>query len=83
MNIKENMSNQEKQQCICELREALDKLENELKRDEAAESVAQHEAINHLDEYFNVVETKFQSLREFWQSLRDELKQQNKKSEEA
>lgn len=34
----------------------------------------QHEIIDHLDDYFDSVETRLASLKAFYSSLRDELK---------
>lgn len=58
---------QEKQQRILELREAITRLETELERDQELEL---HEAIEHLDEHFDVVEVKFNNLKTFWSTLK-------------
>ncbi|MBC55238.1 MAG: hypothetical protein CMQ34_15530 [Gammaproteobacteria bacterium] len=63
------LSREEKQQRIVELREALNKLEAELEKDIERQ---QHDAIDQLDEHFVTVETKFQNLKVFWQTLKDE-----------
>jgi hypothetical protein len=62
------MSNrQEKQQKLMELREAITRLEAELEVDKELEL---HQAIDHLDEHFEVVETKFNNLKVFWSTLK-------------
>jgi len=64
------MSNrQEKQKKLVELREAITRLETELERDKELEL---HQAIDHLDEHFDVVETKFNNLKVFWSSLKSD-----------
>lgn len=71
--IDSSMTTAEKEKRLSELRAAVDQLEQELKREEEE---AQHELIDHLDDYFNVVESKFQSLREFWQYLKEDRSKQ-------
>ena len=58
---------QEKQKKLAELREAIARLEAELEVDKELEL---HQAIDHLDEHFEVVETKFNNLKVFWSSLK-------------
>ena len=66
------MSNrQEKQQKLLELRDAIARLETELERDQELEL---HQAIDHLDEHFEVVETKFNNLKVFWSTLKSDWK---------
>jgi len=60
----------EKEARIRELREAIAKLEAELEKDMEAE---QHEMLDQLEDYFNVVETKLSSLKVFWQALKRDL----------
>ncbi len=65
-----SMSNrQEKQKKLVELREAIARLETELEVDKELEL---HQAIDHLDEHFAVVETKFHNLKVFWSTLKSE-----------
>jgi hypothetical protein len=40
----------------------------------------QHEMIDHLDEHFDAVETRLQSLRAFCEALRKELKSRKSES---
>lgn len=63
------LNREEKQRKIHELREALHQLEAELESEIQRE---QHEAIEHLDQHFVVVESKFQNLKTFWQALKSE-----------
>lgn len=60
---------QEKQKKIRELRDAISRLEAELERDQELEL---HEAIEHLDEHFDVVEVKFNNLKTFWSTLKSD-----------
>jgi len=60
----------EKEARIRELREAIAKLEAELEKDMEAE---QHEMLDQLEDYFNVVETKLSCLKVFWQALKRDL----------
>lgn len=60
---------QEKEQKIAELREAITRLELELKKDMELE---QHQVIDHLDEHFDVVEVKFNNLKTFWSTLKSD-----------
>jgi len=60
---------QEKQKKLLELREAITRLEAELEVDKELEL---HQAIDHLDEHFEVVETKFNNLKVFWSSLKSD-----------
>ncbi len=65
-----SMSNrQEKQKKLVELREAIARLETELEVDKELEL---HQAIDHLDEHFAVVETKFNNLKVFWSTLKSD-----------
>lgn len=56
---------------IAELRESLNELEGSL--DQARES-AQVEAIDHLEDYINAVDTKFSSFQIFWKTLLREFR---------
>lgn len=56
---------------IRELRHSIEALEQEL-NDSAGNERAQHELVDHLDEYINAVETKVSSLKLFWQTLKQE-----------
>lgn len=60
----------EKEAHIKELREAIARLEVELRKDIENE---QHEAIDQLENHFDVVETKLSSLKAFWQQLKQDL----------
>lgn len=60
---------QEKQQKLAELRQAIARLEAELEVDKELEL---HQAIDHLDEHFEVVETKFNNLKAFWSTLKSD-----------
>jgi len=60
---------QEKQKKLAELREAIARLEAQLEVDKELEL---HQAIDHLDEHFEVVETKFNNLKIFWSSLKSD-----------
>ena len=60
---------QEKQKKLAELREAIARLEAELEVDKELEL---HQAIDHLDEHFEVVETKFNNLKVFWSTLKSD-----------
>ncbi len=60
---------QEKQKKLVELREAIARLETELEKDKELEL---HQAIDHLDEHFAVVETKFHNLKVFWSTLKSD-----------
>lgn len=62
----------EKQEKIRELREAIAQLERELEKDIERE---QHEAIEHLEDYFKMVDSKFDNLKLLWEALKAELKQ--------
>lgn len=63
------LNRQEKEQRIIELREALTRLEAELKKDMERE---QHQAIDDLDEHFEAVEMKLNNLKTFWSTLKSE-----------
>lgn len=66
-----NLTPQERQIRIRELKQAIEELEagmpNEM--DER-----QHEKIDELEQYFDAVETKFTSLKVFWEDLKQSLK---------
>ena len=55
---------------IDELEETLVKLKQQLKHEIEAE---QHEAIDQLEEYLEMVNNKHNNLRGFWQELRKEI----------
>jgi archaellum component FlaC len=57
------------------LRQSIEELEQQL-RDSKAQERAQHEDLEHLDEYINAVDTKFSSLKLFWQTLKQEWRSQ-------
>lgn len=61
----------DKEARIQDLREAIARLEAELKRDIEAE---QHDLIDRLDEHFDAVETKLSSLRAFCKQLKQGLR---------
>jgi chromosome segregation ATPase len=64
------MSNrQEKQQKLMELRDAIARLETELERDQELDL---HQAIDQLDQHFEVVETKFNNLKVSWSTLKSD-----------
>lgn len=56
---------------IRELRQSIEALERELESS-ATQEQAQHEVLEHLDEYINAVDTKTSSLKLFWQTLKEE-----------
>lgn len=64
---------QERQLRIRELKQAIEELEAGMPSESEHE---QHEMIEHLDQYFDAVETKFTSLKIFWEDLRKSLKTQ-------
>ena len=69
----------EKEQKIQELKQALAELEAKL---EAEVKASQHQIINEeLDNYFNAVETKYSSLKAFWESLKAEMRKSHTDSE--
>ncbi|MDO8908521.1 MAG: hypothetical protein Q7W55_08480 [Pseudohongiella sp.] len=68
------LNRQEKEQRIVELREALTRLEAELKKEMEFE---QHEAIDHLEEHFKAVEVKLNNLKTFWSTLKSEWRSTN------
>lgn len=51
---------------LTRVRAEVTKLEDELQRVLQEE---QHGEVDHLEEYFDAVETRFKGLREFWKSL--------------
>jgi len=65
-------SRQETEARIQELRQSIDELERQLKNTVDAKKRAEHEALEHIDEYMNAVDTKMNSLRLFWQALKEE-----------
>ncbi|MEC7119756.1 MAG: hypothetical protein VXW65_07625 [Pseudomonadota bacterium] len=68
-------SRQEKLARIQELREAINQLEIELKREFEQD---QHELVDHLEEHFDAVETRLSSLKTFWHDLIDDLTHKKK-----
>lgn len=54
---------------IRELRASVDHLQTKL-ADLEADEHAQHEQIDHLDDYMHAVDTKFSSLQQFWATLK-------------
>lgn len=68
------LNRQEREQKIVELREALTRLEAELKKDMELE---QHQAIDQLDEHFEAVEMKLNNLKTFWLTLKSEWRKTN------
>lgn len=67
----ETLRRQETEAHIRELRQSIEALEQQLRDSEALER-AQHEELEHLDEYINAVDTKFSSLKLFWHTLKQE-----------
>lgn len=65
------MNRQETQKRIHELRETLNALEAQV-ADLEVEEQAQHEQIEHLDDYIDAVDTKLSSLQLFWNTLKQE-----------
>lgn len=60
---------------IRELRQSIEALERELESS-ATQEQAQHEVLEHLDEYINAVDTKTSSLKLFWQTLKEDWRKQ-------
>ncbi|MEZ0471660.1 hypothetical protein [Luteimonas salinilitoris] len=60
---------------IRELRQSIEALERELESS-STQKQAQHEVLEHLDEYINAVDTKVSSLKLFWQTLKEEWRKQ-------
>ncbi|WP_407351212.1 hypothetical protein [Luteimonas sp. R10] len=60
---------------IRELRQSIEALERELESS-STQDQAQHEVLEHLDEYINAVDTKISSLKLFWQALKEEWRKQ-------
>ena len=54
---------------IKELRQSIDELEHQLNEAKNLEC-AQHDSLDHLDEYMNAVDTKLSSLKLFWKELK-------------
>lgn len=65
------LNRQETQKRIHELRETLNALEAQV-ADLEVEEQAQHEQIEHLDDYIDAVDTKLSSLQLFWNTLKQE-----------
>ncbi len=69
------------EQKVAELEETLTQLKRQLQREIEAE---QHEAIDELENYLDMVNNRFANLQGFWQLLREEvselLKSKNKKN---
>lgn len=65
-------NHQETEARIRELRQSIDELEQQLRNTIAAKEHAQHETLEHLDEYMDAVDTKVSSLKVFWQTLKQE-----------
>lgn len=57
---------------IGDLEQALASLKAQLQAEEERE---QHEAIERLEEYLGELDNKYAKLRDFWQVLREELKE--------
>ncbi|WP_417549333.1 hypothetical protein [Methylophaga sp.] len=71
-----NLTPQERQVRIRELKQAIEELEAGMPNEMDEQ---QHEKIDQLEQYFDAVETKFTSLKVFWEDLKQSLKTQNSK----
>lgn len=71
-----NLTPQERQVRIRELKQAIEELEAGMPNEMDEQ---QHEKIDQLEQYFDAVETKFTSLKIFWEDLKESLKTQNSK----
>lgn len=71
-----NLTPQERQVRIRELKQAIEELEAGMPNEMDEQ---QHEKIDQLEQYFDAVETKFTSLKVFWEDLKESLKTQNSK----
>lgn len=71
-----NLTPQERQVRIRELKQAIEELEAGMPNEMDEQ---QHEKIDQLEQYFDAVETKFTSLKIFWEDLKQSLKTQNSK----
>lgn len=56
---------------IADLKNSISELEGRL---EHAREQAQHEAVDHLEDFINEVDTRFSSFQLFWQTLLEDLK---------
>lgn len=68
-----NLTPQERQVRIRELKQAIEELEAGMPSEMDEQ---QHEKIDELEQYFDAVETKFTSLKIFWEDLKQSLKNQ-------
>lgn len=66
-----NLTPQERQVRIRELKQAIEELEAGMPSEMDEQ---QHEKIDELEQYFDAVETKFTSLKIFWEDLKQSLK---------
>ncbi|ODN68230.1 MULTISPECIES: hypothetical protein [Methylophaga] len=66
-----NLTPQERQVRIRELKHAIEELEAGMPSEMDEQ---QHEKIDELEQYFDAVETKFTSLKIFWEDLKQSLK---------
>lgn len=66
-----NLTPQERQVRIRELKQAIEELEAGMPNEMDEQ---QHEKIDELEQYFDAVETKFTSLKIFWEDLKQSLK---------
>ncbi len=73
-----NLTPQERQVRIRELKQAIEELEAGMPNEMDEQ---QHEKIDQLEQYFDAVETKFTSLKVFWEDLKQSLKTQHSKHE--
>lgn len=56
---------------IAELRSSISELEGNL---DNARQRAQREAIDHLEDYIDEVDTKFESFQTFWKALKEDIR---------
>jgi chromosome segregation ATPase len=56
---------------IGELEDTISHLKDELKKEEESE---QHAAIDNLEKYLSELDNKYSNLKEFWQVLREEIR---------
>lgn len=66
-----SLTPQERQLRISELKQAIEELEAGMPSDMDEQ---QHEQIDALEQYFDAVETKFTSLKVFWEDLKQSIK---------
>ncbi|NKQ41111.1 MAG: hypothetical protein HF962_06030 [Sulfurovum sp.] len=67
-----NVNIEQLREKISELEESLSELKVQLKKQE---EVAQHEAIDNLEEYLHQVDNKYETLRDLWPMVVAELKE--------